>query len=178
MALYKLNGKRPDVGEGCFFAPGCFCVGEVYLGKNVNFWFNTVARGDVAPITIGDNVNVQDLVMLHVTDDIPLTIGKNVSIGHKATLHSCTIGDGCLVGMDSVILDNVEVGENCLIAAGSVLPPGKKYPAGSMIKGSPAVIARPLKPNEIEQYSQHYKSYLTTKDLYQNDPDFLKGPVS
>jgi carbonic anhydrase/acetyltransferase-like protein (isoleucine patch superfamily) len=172
MPIYQLQNAFPQFGEGCFIAPNATVIGKVFCGDQVNIWFGTVVRGDVAAIHIGSSTNVQDLVMLHVSDEIPLIIGKEVSIGHKATLHSCQVGDNCLIGMDSIILDNVKIGENCLVAAGSVLPPGKNYPAGSLIKGSPAQVIRPLNPNELKQYGQHFQSYIKAKNLYLKDSAF------
>jgi carbonic anhydrase/acetyltransferase-like protein (isoleucine patch superfamily) len=170
--IAALNGTHPKIGEGSFIAPGAVVIGDICLGKDVSIWFNCVARGDVAPIKIGDSTNIQDLCMLHVTDDKPLIIGKGVSVGHKATLHSCTIGDFTLVGMDAVILDDAVIGKNCLVAAGSVVSPGKVFPDGSMIMGAPAVVKRPLNAKELEGYGKHYLSYIETKNVYLNDKDF------
>ncbi|EQC45517.1 gamma carbonic anhydrase family protein [Bacteriovorax sp. Seq25_V] len=175
MTLYTYKNIAPKIEDGCFVADSADVIGKVFMGKNSNLWFQVVARGDVNEIHIGENTNIQDLSMLHVIDELPLIIGKNVSVGHKVTLHACTIGDGCLIGMGATVLDGAEIGENSLVAAGSVVPPGKKYPAGSFIIGAPAIVRRPLTSEEIDRYSNHYKSYLITKEEYQKEVKCLNG---
>ena len=173
MPLYDFDGHSPDIGDGCFVAPSAQVIGRVKLEANANLWFNVVARGDINEIIIGENTNIQDLTMLHVVEDIPLIVGKNVSVGHNAILHACTIGDSCLIGMGAIILDGAEIGANSVVAAGSVVAPGKKFPPGSMIMGSPAVVKRPLKPEELEGYGNHYNSYILNKNMFQ-DPKVFK----
>ncbi len=159
---------KPQLGERVYVAPGAQIVGRVVFGDHVNVWHNCVVRADVNFIRIGENTNVQDLSMLHVTEKDGLTIGKNTSIGHHVTLHGCTIGDGCLIGMGAIILDGAVIGDNCVVAGGSVVPPGKVFPAGSMIMGNPAKLTRALTPEECERWANHYKSYLGYKEQYLN----------
>lgn len=175
MSLYQFDGHHPEIGEGCFIAPSAQVIGKVKLAANANLWFNVVARGDINSITVGENTNIQDLSMLHVVEDIPLIIGKNVSVGHHVILHACTIGDSCLIGMGAIVLDGAVIGENSVVAAGSVVPPGKEYPPGSMIMGSPATVKRPLKPEELATYGQHYNSYIQNKDLFLDPKVFSKS---
>ena len=177
MPLYSVANIEPEIGEGCFVADSADVIGRVYLGANASIWFQVVARGDINDIRIGENTNVQDLSVLHVVKDIPLIIGKNVTIGHGVTVHACTIGDSCLIGMGATVLDGAVIGENSLVAAGSVVPPGKKYPPNSFIIGSPAVVKRELRPEEIDQYSNHYKSYIVAKDQFLNEVKLLKRKV-
>ncbi len=166
MTLYRYKQWQPKVGENSFLADSADIIGRVTLGENTSVWYGCVLRGDVAPIVIGDNCNIQDLSLLHVTDDLPLKIGKNVTIGHKVVLHSCEIGEHSLIGMGAIILDKAKVGANSLVAAGSVIPPGKEYPPGSFIIGSPAKVKRSLTPEELTEYGEHYRSYLKTKDEF------------
>lgn len=166
MSCYEYKKKSPKIGNECFLAASADVIGDVEIFDNVSIWFNCVVRGDVAPIKIGENSNIQDLSMLHVTGNIPLNIGKNVTIGHRVVLHSCTVEDSCLIGMGAIILDGAVIGEHSLVAAGSVVPPGKKYPAGSFIIGSPAILKRQLSEQELEEYGQHYRSYVQTKNEY------------
>lgn len=173
MPLYSFKGIKPEFGPGVFVAPSADIIGKVVLEENANIWHQCVARGDVNWIRVGKNTNVQDLTMLHVTDQFALTIGSEVSIGHSVTLHGCTIGNNCLIGMGAVILDGAVIGENSVVAAGSLVPPGKIFPAGSMIMGNPAVVKRPLTPDERESYGNHYKAYVGYKDLYL-DPNLVK----
>lgn len=166
--LYEFKGLRPKLGEGCFIAPSAQVIGDVELGDHTNLWFNVVARGDINSIKIGKNCNIQDLTMLHVIESTPLIIGDNVSVGHNAILHACTIGSSTLIGMGAIVLDGAHIGENCVVAAGSVVPPGKKYPNGSMIMGNPATVKRELREEELLAYGNHYLSYIENKN------DFLK----
>lgn len=156
----------PSLGERVYTADGAKVIGRAELGDHVNIWFNTVVRADVNFIKIGKNTNIQDLCMLHVTEQNSLTIGENTSLGHSVILHGCKIGSGCLIGMGAIILDGAVIGDNCLVAAGSLVSPGKTFPAGSMIKGRPAVVERALSPEEIEKVSNHYKAYVVYKEQY------------
>jgi carbonic anhydrase/acetyltransferase-like protein (isoleucine patch superfamily) len=169
MQLFKYKDRSPKVHNSCFIADGVKLIGDVIVGENASIWFNCVVRGDVNTISIGDNTNIQDLSMLHVTEVGPLIIGKNVTIGHCVILHACKIGDGSLIGMGANILDGAVIGKKCLIAAGSVVPPGKVYPDESFIMGSPAKVIRSLLPAEIEGYSNHYKSYVKYAGEFKDD---------
>lgn len=170
--LFKYLEHQPKIAHGVFIAPTAVVIGRTILQENVNVWFNTVIRGDVNTIDIGKNTNVQDLSMLHVTEQNDLVIGDNVSIGHSVILHGCKIGNGCLIGMGSKILDGSFIGNNCLVAAGSVVPPNKVYPDNSFIIGTPAVVKRELSAVEINMVSNHYKSYLVYKEQYLNDEQY------
>ncbi|MEX0797810.1 MAG: gamma carbonic anhydrase family protein [Bacteriovoracaceae bacterium] len=160
MSLYSYKNFRPTVNESNFIAENATVIGRTVLGENANIWFQSVARGDVNEISIGDNSNIQDLCMLHVTEASPLKIGNNVSVGHQVTLHGCEVGDSCLIGMGSTLLDDCSIGEFSLVAAGSVVTPGKKFPPRSMIMGAPAKRARELTEEEVHFIGNHYKSYL------------------
>jgi carbonic anhydrase/acetyltransferase-like protein (isoleucine patch superfamily) len=156
----------PELGARIFVADGAKIIGRAQLDDHVNIWFNTILRADVNFIKIGKNTNIQDLCMLHVTEENSLTIGENTSLGHSVVLHGCKIGSGCLIGMGAIILDGAEIGDNCLVAAGSLVSPHKKFPAGSMIKGRPATVERALSAEEIAKVSNHYKSYVNYKEQY------------
>lgn len=158
-------GKEPKIPASAWIADSADVMGDVTLGEHVSIWFQSVVRGDVHWIKIGDYTNVQDGSVLHVTNGrSPLTIGARVTIGHKVLLHGCTVGNDCLIGMGAIILDNVEVGDGCVVAAGALLPPGKKYPAGHLILGSPAKAVRALTPEEranlIDQGWKNYHGYV------------------
>jgi len=109
-----------------------------------------VLRGDTEPITLGERTNVQDNAVLHTDPGIPLTIGRSCTVGHRATLHSCTIGDNTLVGIGATILNRTRVGNNCLIGAHTLIPEGKEIPDGVLVLGSPGKVVRPLTPAEIQ----------------------------
>lgn len=156
----------PEIGKGVYLASGAKVIGRVSLGDHTSVWFNSVIRADVNKIIIGKNVNVQDLSLIHVTEEHPVIIENNVTLGHQVTLHACQIGRGSLIGMGAIVLDGCVIAENCVVAAGSVVPPNKSFPPGSLIKGNPAVLSRKLSPDEIEKYSNHYKSYVSLKDHF------------
>ncbi len=166
MSLSAFLNYFPKLGARVFIADGAKVIGRAVLGDHSNIWFNSIVRADVNSITIGNNTNIQDLCMLHVTERNALTIGDNTSLGHSVILHGCRIGNGCLIGMGAIILDGAEVGDNSLVAAGSLISPGKKFPPGSLIKGRPAVVERPLGPEELERVSNHYRAYVGYKEQY------------
>src|SRR5690606_34607820 len=112
MSISKYLQFSPELGARVFIADGANVIGRAQLADHVNIWFNSVVRADVNFISIGKNTNVQDLCMLHVTEENALTIGENVSLGHCVVLHGCKIGNGCLIGMGAIILDGAEIGEN------------------------------------------------------------------
>lgn len=142
-----------------YIHPSAVVMGDVILGKHVSIWPGAVLRGDMDSISIGDWSNVQDGCVLHVETGIPLVVGEHVTIGHKAVLHSCTVGDNSLIGIGAIILDGAEIGDNCLIAAGSLVSPGKKIPDNSLVMGTPGRIIRCLTPEEIEKQRRSPKHY-------------------
>ena len=142
---------------GFFAAHNCTITGEVKISTQASFWFNAVVRGDVAPITIGRRVNVQDGAVVHCDSGIPNTIEDDVTIGHRAIVHGEFVGRGSLVGMGAVLLGRTKIGSECLIAAGAVVPPGLQVPDRMVVMGVPGKIVRPIKPEELE-----YMRWLTT----------------
>lgn len=160
MSLFSFKEFTPKFDNTVYFAPGSQIIGNIVIGAESSVWHNCVLRGDVNIISIGTRTNVQDLSMLHVTEENPLVIGNNVTIGHSVTLHGCTIKDFALVGMGATVLDKAEIGEYSIVAAGSVVAPGKSFPAKSMIMGAPAKVVRELKDAEVEMLKHHYLSYV------------------
>jgi carbonic anhydrase/acetyltransferase-like protein (isoleucine patch superfamily) len=148
MALYALGAHRPTVPpQGEFWiAPGAHVIGQVILGKDVGIWFGAVLRGDNEPITIGEGSNVQENVMMHTDPGKPLSIGRGCTIGHHAILHGCTVGDSTLIGMGATILNDVKIGNNCIVGANALVTEGKVFPDFSLIVGSPAKVTRTLDP--------------------------------
>jgi carbonic anhydrase/acetyltransferase-like protein (isoleucine patch superfamily) len=119
------------------------------IGKEASFWFNAVVRGDVAPVTIGSRVNIQDGAVVHCDTGVPNVIEDDVTVGHRAIVHGMLVGRGSLVGMGAVLLSRTRVGRECLIAAGAVVPPGLEVPDGMAVIGVPGKIVRPVKPQEL-----------------------------
>lgn len=160
MYLYSFKGVEPLIHSSCYIAPGAQIIGKVELAENTSIWHNSVLRGDVNTIIVGKNTNIQDLSMLHITEKHPLIIEENVTIGHSVTLHSCLIKKNSLIGMGSTILDDAEIGEYSIVAAGSVVTPGKQFPPKSMIMGAPAKVVRALTEKELDMLDHHYLSYI------------------
>lgn len=162
----RLN-KKPLLGKNVFIARSAILLGDITIGDNVSIWYNVVVRADVNYITIGENTNIQDGTIVHVTKDkYPTEIGKNVTIGHSVTLHGCKIEENCLIGIGAVILDNSIISKNSLVAAGAVVPPNKTYSENSLIMGNPAKEIRKLSDSEIHTISENTKRYLAYKDIY------------
>jgi carbonic anhydrase/acetyltransferase-like protein (isoleucine patch superfamily) len=159
MALYELDGIKPQTAAGVWIADSAQVMGDVVLGENANIWFGAVLRGDTDTITVGKNSNVQDGSVLHADENVPLTIGDNVTVGHQVMLHGCTIGDGSLIGIQSVILNKARIGKGCIVGAGSVVTEGKEFPDYSLIVGSPAKVVRQLDEATAQKLlmsAQHY----------------------
>ncbi len=164
--IHRYLNWTPCLGEKVYLAPGVQLIGRAFLADHVSLWHNVVVRADVNAITIGENTNIQDLSMLHVTEMNGLKIGKNVSLGHHVVLHGCTIEDSCLIGMGAIVLDGAVIGENSVVAAGTLVPPGKVFPPRSMIMGNPAKLTRSLTEAEAQGYGNHYRAYIAYKDQY------------
>lgn len=162
--ILPVNGKSPTIGENSFVAPNATIVGDVKSGVDCSFWFNSVVRGDVHFIKMGDKVNVQDGAVIHCTyQKSPTTIGNNVSIGHNALVHGCTIHDNVLVGMGAIVMDDVVVESNVLIAAGAVVLQGTICKTGGVYAGVPAKRVKELTPElfegEIQRIATNYVKY-------------------
>jgi carbonic anhydrase/acetyltransferase-like protein (isoleucine patch superfamily) len=149
MAVYQLEEHVPAVPPSAWVAESAVVIGRVQLGENASVWYGAVLRGDNDAITVGANSNVQDGSVLHTDHGKPLVIGENVTIGHQAMLHGCTIGDGSLVGIQSVVLNGARIGRNSIVGAGSLVTEGKEFPDGVLIVGSPARVVRELTPEQI-----------------------------
>ncbi len=136
------QAARPVVHPSAFVAPGAVVCGDVRLAAESSVWFQTVLRGDMEPISVGERSNLQDLTMVHVDEGGPCTIGARVGVGHRCILHGCVVEDDCLIGMGSVLLNNVRVGTGSVIGAGSVVTEGVIIPPGSLVMGVPAKVRR------------------------------------
>jgi carbonic anhydrase/acetyltransferase-like protein (isoleucine patch superfamily) len=160
MALYSLDGKKPQLASQAWVADSAEVIGDVKLGEQSSVWFGAIIRADNEPMIIGAGSNVQESAVLHSDPGFPLTIGDNVTIGHQVMLHGCTIGDGSLIGIGAVVLNGAKIGKNCLVGAGALVTEGKVFPDGSLIVGSPAVVKRELTSQQIEglkQSANHYQ---------------------
>lgn len=170
MALIKsVKGKLPKWGNNCFIADNATLTGDVIIGSDCSVWFNAVIRGDVHYIRIGNNVNIQDGVVIHCTyQKAAVNIGDNVSIAHNATVHGCTIHDNVLVGMGAILMDGVVVEKNSVIAAGAVVSKDTIVKSGSVYAGVPAKkikeVDASLLEGEIQRISNNYNMYASWYD--------------
>ena len=154
------DGVEPNIDETAFIAESVDIVGKVTIEKNANIWYGTVLRADDNYITVGENTNIQDGSVVHISEKFPTIIGKNVTVGHKSIIHGCEIGDNTLIGMGSIVLDGAKVGEFTLLGAGSLVPPGKEIPSGVLAMGSPAKVIRELSQEEKENLTKSAFKYV------------------
>ena len=166
MAIYQLNDRKPVIPASCYISEEATIIGSVILGERVNIWFGAVLRGDNEPIVIGDDSNIQELCVLHTDPGCPLTIGKGVTVGHQVMLHGCTIGDGALIGIQSVVLNRAVIGKDCLVGAGAVVTEGKSFPDRSVIFGAPAKVVRELNEENATRLRMSAESYVVRGQNY------------
>ncbi len=169
MAIYELDGIAPKLGAAAWVADSAQVMGAVELGDNASVWFGVVIRGDTETIRIGRNSNIQDGSVLHADLGVPLVIGDNVTVGHQVMLHGCTIGDGALIGIQAVVLNNAKIGRNCIVGAGSVVTEGKEFPDNSLIVGAPAKVVRTLDEAGVAKLAHLAPHYV------ENAKRFAKG---
>lgn len=167
MPLIKARGSEPQLAENVFVTDSSQIVGDVRIGTGSSIWFNTTLRGDVMPIHIGSETNVQDGSVLHGTfGKFACVVGNRVTIGHSVILHGCKIGNSCLIGMGSIIMDGAEISDQCVVGAGSLVTEGKQFPPKSLIMGRPAKFIRELNDAEIKFLEQSADNYLLYKTWY------------
>lgn len=161
------QGRWPQLHESVFLADGARVIGDVSLGKDCSIWFNTVVRGDVHTIVVGEQTNIQDGAVIHCTfKKASTTIGRRVSIAHLAMIHGCTIEDECLIGMQAIVMDGAVIGRGSIVGAGAVVTQGTQIPPRSLVLGAPAKVVREVKPEELaavlatcDRYMEYTKGY-------------------
>ena len=168
MAVYNLGDVAPELpaDDEYWIAPTAAVMGNVILKKNASVWFGATLRGDNDPIVIGENSNIQDGSVLHTDAGSPLTIGRDVTVGHMVMLHGCTIGDNSLVGIGSIILNGAKIGKNCLIGANCLITEGKEIPDNSLVMGAPGKVIREVSEGQARvltasalHYVENWKRY-------------------
>ncbi len=168
--IISFKGITPQIGKGCFIAPNAYIIGDVVVGNNCTIMFGAIIRGDVNYIRIGDNTNIQDNAVLHVTrEKFPLIIGNNVSIGHSAVVHGCIVEDNVLIGIGAKILDGAKISKNSIIAAGAVVREGTEIPPYSLVAGIPGEIKKTLNQKDLERIIFSAESYKITREDYLNE---------
>jgi carbonic anhydrase/acetyltransferase-like protein (isoleucine patch superfamily) len=167
LVLIRYKGRMPQIDPTAYVQDCAQIIGDVVIGPQSSVWFNVVIRGDVHHIRIGARTNIQDNSTLHGTRDRwPTIVGDDVTVAHGAILHGCTIAARCLIGMGAIVMDGVDIGENCLVAAGALVTPGTEIPAGHLVIGSPAVVARLLRPEELAHIKQSALNYVVYAESY------------
>lgn len=174
MALSPFLDQQPRLAEGVYVHESAQVIGDVSLGRDSSVWCNAVLRGDVQRIVVGEGSNIQDLTMGHVShrsaakpEGSPLLIGSHVTVGHSVILHGCRIGDECLIGMGSLVMDDAVIEDRVMLGAGSLVPPGKRLQSGQLYIGRPALPVRALTAEEIAYLRYSAEHYVRVKRQYQ-----------
>ena len=159
--VFPYAGVTPAIAAGVFVAPTASVIGDVSIGSDSSIWYGAVLRGDVMAIRIGARTSIQDNSVVHATGGwAEVAVGDEVTIGHSVILHGCRVGDRVLVGMGSIVLDDAEIGAGSMIGAGSLVTAKTKIPPGVLAHGRPAKVARPLRPDEIENILEASRLYV------------------
>lgn len=175
--IRPFKDKHPTIGADTYIADSAEIIGDVVIGEHSSVWPLCVIRGDVNMIRIGDRSNIQDGSVLHVShrgdfspEGADLHIGNQVTVGHKALLHGCRIGDQCLIGMGSIVMDNAVVEDRVMVGSGALVPPGKRLESGFLYVGNPVQQKRPLRDSELDYLAYAAEHYVSLKDSYRNEP--------
>ncbi|WP_255533747.1 gamma carbonic anhydrase family protein [Reinekea sp. G2M2-21] len=173
MAIHSFRGVQPAIADRVMISPQAYVLGDVTIGTDSSIWPGAIIRGDMHSIHIGERTSVQDGVVLHIThasdynpEGHPLVIGNDVTIGHQACLHGCHVGNEVLIGIGATILDGAVVEDQVIVAAGALVPPGKRLESGYMYKGSPVQKARPLSDKEKSYFKYTAGNYVKLKNEY------------
>ena len=164
--IYDFEKHTPKLDPNCWVAPNAVVIGRVELKKDSNIWFNVTLRGDVEPIIVGEGSNIQDSSVIHTDPGCPATIGKNVTVGHLVMLHGCIIEDDCLIGIGSTILNKAKIGKNSIIGANALVTENKVIPERSLVLGSPGKIVRQVTDEEIKSIKENAEHYVGNYKKY------------
>ncbi|HEY3104718.1 MAG TPA: gamma carbonic anhydrase family protein [Pyrinomonadaceae bacterium] len=165
--IRPFRGVHPQIHETAFVADSAQLIGDVHVGEQASVWFGSVVRGDMFYIRIGDRTNVQDNCVLHTrTGEKPTILEEEVTVGHGVTLHGCYIERGSLIGIGSIVLDDVRIGAQSQIAAGSLVTPGTIIPPRSFVMGMPARVKRPLTDEEVASLDRYWQNYVEYAAAY------------
>lgn len=175
MPLYALADKAPQIAPTAWVAPNATVIGDIRLGENASIWWNATLRGDNDPITIGANTNIQDGSVLHTDEGIPMTLGSNITVGHLVMLHGCTIGDGSLIGIGSILLNRCVIGKQSIVGANTLIPEGKVFPERSLIVGSPGKVVRQLTDEEVARLEASAAHYVQNALRYRQQLKIVSG---
>jgi carbonic anhydrase/acetyltransferase-like protein (isoleucine patch superfamily) len=157
--LYSLGDKKPELAPDSYVAPSADVIGWVRLASQASVWFGVVLRGDNDWIDIGAGTNIQDGSVMHTDPGSTLRVGANVTVGHQAFLHGCSVGDNTLIGNGAIVLDRARIGRDCIVAAGSLVPPDKVIEDGSVVMGAPGKVVRQITPADRELIARAGENY-------------------
>ena len=160
MPLIPFGDKVPKIADDVFIADGAQVIGDVTIGEGSSVWYNVVIRGDIEPVVIGKNTNIQDNATIHVETGLGTTLGDNVSVGHNAVVHGCTIGDGALIAIHSVVLSGATIGAGSLVGAGAIVGEKKEVPPRTLVLGVPAKVVRELSDQDLERMARTARNYV------------------
>jgi carbonic anhydrase/acetyltransferase-like protein (isoleucine patch superfamily) len=166
MAIYELDGERPQLAERCWIADSASVIGRVRLKADASVWFGSVLRGDNEWIELGERSQIQDNATLHTDPGFPIVIGAGCVIGHNVVLHGCTVADNSLIGMGAIVLNGARIGKNSLVGAGALVTERKEFPDGSLIVGAPARVLRSLDEQAAQMIAQAADSYVRRWQRY------------
>jgi carbonic anhydrase/acetyltransferase-like protein (isoleucine patch superfamily) len=166
MPIYKLGEYTPAIAGTAFVANEATVIGRAELAEQVSVWPGATVRADNEPIRIGAGSNIQEGAVLHTDPGCPLDIGERVSVGHQAMLHGCTVGDGALIGIQAIVLNNAKIGAESLVAAGALVTEGKTFPPRSLILGAPAKAVRELTQEEVNNLRANADDYARRATVY------------
>jgi carbonic anhydrase/acetyltransferase-like protein (isoleucine patch superfamily) len=164
--IVEYNRIVPTIGKNVFIAPSAVVIGDVTIGDNASVWFNAVLRGDMAPIRIGANTNIQDNCTVHTDFGYPALIGDNVTVGHNAVVHGCTIEAGSLVGIGAIVLNGAQVMAQSVVAAGAVVREGMRVGPRQLVAGTPAVVKKELAGRTMDRFERSVEQYLKLSASY------------
>lgn len=169
--ILSYSKKTPVIDESCFIAETAAVVGEVTLQQNASVWFGAALRGDMAPITVGKNSNIQENAVVHVSPGHPSVIGNGVTVGHGAIVHGATIGDNVLVGMNAVVLDGAVVGKNSVIGAGAVVTSNTVVPDNTLMLGVPAEPVKAVSAKTALSNTVNASAYVQLAKKYRKESE-------
>lgn len=178
MPVYRLGNRTPKIHPTAFIADNATIIGDVTIGANASVWFNVVIRADNDRITIGENSNIQDGSVLHADPGYPLTIGKNVTVGHMVMLHGCTIGDGSMVGIRATVLNGSVIAENSLVGAGALVAENKSFNPGVVLMGMPARVAKTMDDEKAARMPRAANHYVWNRQRFLDTLEKIGNPAT
>lgn len=158
--ILTYEGKTPKIGKDVFIAPTATIIGDVHIKDNVSIFYGSVIRGDIEPIVIGENTNIQDNVIIHTDSGFPATIGADVTVGHCAVVHGCTVEDDCLIGIGAIVLSGVKICKSSVVGAASLVPEGQTVGPHHLVLGTPAKLKKVLAEKDMDRFRYSVANYL------------------